>query len=159
MTKRILIVDDENYIRLLLRRTLEELEFSGVEIHLAEDGVTGLAAARALKPDLIFLDLMMPRLTGEEVCAAIVRQLHRRAFSSKEGKTEGSAEWLSRLFFVVGHVAVKLLVHAEGILLLIFVRFNVLTIRWPTAVTAVTTVATVIVWRLPGEAIRCTLRL
>ena len=73
MTKRILIVDDENYIRLLLRRTLEELEFSGVEIHLAEDGVTGLAAARALKPDLIFLDLMMPRLTGEEVCAAIRR--------------------------------------------------------------------------------------
>jgi len=73
MPKRILIVDDENYIRLLLRRTLEELEFSGVEIHLAEDGVTGLAAARALKPDLVFLDLMMPRLTGEEVCAAIRR--------------------------------------------------------------------------------------
>ena len=73
MPKRILIVDDENYIRLLLRRTLEDLEFAGVEIHLAEDGVTGLAAARALKPDLVFLDLMMPRLTGEEVCAAIRR--------------------------------------------------------------------------------------
>lgn len=73
MSKRILIVDDENYIRLLLHRTLEELEFEGVEIHAAADGLAGLEAARALRPDLLFLDLMMPGLSGFEVCTAVRR--------------------------------------------------------------------------------------
>ncbi|MEZ4434782.1 MAG: response regulator [bacterium] len=73
MSKRILIVDDEHYIRLLLHRTLEDLEFEGVEIHAAEDGARGLEMARALRPDLIFLDLMMPGLSGAEVCTAVRR--------------------------------------------------------------------------------------
>ncbi len=73
MTKRILIVDDENYIRLLLHRTLEELELEGVEIHFAEDGEAGLAQARALHPDLLLLDVMMPRMNGIDVCRAIRR--------------------------------------------------------------------------------------
>jgi two-component system, OmpR family, alkaline phosphatase synthesis response regulator PhoP len=71
MTKRILIVDDENFIRLLLRRTLEDFEFEGVEIHVAEDGLTGLEAARSLRPDLLFLDLMMPGMDGLDVCTQI----------------------------------------------------------------------------------------
>mgnify|MGYP001421521550 CR=1 FL=1 len=71
MTKRVLIVDDENFIRLLLRRTLEEFEFEGVEILQAEDGVKGLEVARATRPDLMFLDLMMPGMDGVEVCTAI----------------------------------------------------------------------------------------
>lgn len=71
MTKRVLIVDDENFIRLLLRRTLEEFEFEGVEILQAEDGVKGLEAARAVQPNLMFLDLMMPGMDGVEVCTAI----------------------------------------------------------------------------------------
>ena len=73
MTKRILIVDDENFIRLLLRRTLEELEFEGVELLSAPDGLEGLRMARETKPDLILLDLMMPGMSGEEVCAELRR--------------------------------------------------------------------------------------
>jgi two-component system, OmpR family, alkaline phosphatase synthesis response regulator PhoP len=73
VSKRVLIVDDENYIRLLLHRTLEELELEGVEIHFAEDGVAGLEAAQALRPELIFLDVMMPRMDGMEVCRRIRR--------------------------------------------------------------------------------------
>ena len=73
MAKRILIVDDERNMRLLLHRTLEELELEGVEIHFAEDGVGGLAKARDLKPDLVLLDVMMPGMNGAEVCAAIRR--------------------------------------------------------------------------------------
>ena len=73
MTKRILIVDDENFIRLLLRRTLEELEFEGVELLSASDGIDGLKKAREIRPDLILLDLMMPGLNGEEVCAELRR--------------------------------------------------------------------------------------
>tara|TARA_B100001250_G_scaffold369446_1_gene352919 strand:- start:308 stop:694 length:387 start_codon:yes stop_codon:yes gene_type:complete len=71
MAKRILIVDDENFIRLLLRRTLEDFEFEGVEIHVAEDGLKGLEATRTLKPDLLFLDLMMPGMDGLQVCTEI----------------------------------------------------------------------------------------
>lgn len=73
MPKRILIVDDDAHIRLLLRRTLEELELEGVLIDVAEDGVEGLEKARALKPDLIFLDVMMPRMNGTDVCKHIRR--------------------------------------------------------------------------------------
>ncbi|MEE2757806.1 MAG: response regulator [Myxococcota bacterium] len=68
MSKNVLIVDDENYIRLLLRRTLEDFEFAGVEIRMASDGQAGLDAARERRPDLMFLDLMMPTMDGHQVC-------------------------------------------------------------------------------------------
>lgn len=71
MAKRILIVDDETFIRLLLHRTLEDLEMEGVEIHFAEDGLSGLEMARRLHPDLVLLDLMMPGMDGAAVCRAI----------------------------------------------------------------------------------------
>ena len=78
MNKRILIVDDENYIRLLLRRTLEEFEFEGVILDVAEDGLQGLEAARAHKPDLVFLDLMMPHMDGVGLCRALRADEHLR---------------------------------------------------------------------------------
>ncbi len=71
MNKKIVIVDDENFIRLLLHRTLEEFEFEGVEIHLADDGQSGLDMIRTQRPDLVFLDLMMPGLDGSQVCMAV----------------------------------------------------------------------------------------
>ncbi len=71
MSKRILIVDDEHFVRLLLHRTLEDLEDEGVEIHFAEDGRAGLEKVRALEPDLLLLDVMMPHMNGAEVCTAV----------------------------------------------------------------------------------------
>ncbi len=73
MSRRILIVDDENFVRRLLQHTLEELAPSGVEIHFAEDGGAGLARAQALRPDLVLLDVMMPVMNGIDVCRAIRR--------------------------------------------------------------------------------------
>ena len=69
--KKVLIVDDENFIRLLLSRTLEDFEFEGVQILLAETGEQGLELALAHTPDLVFLDLMMPGIDGLEVCRRI----------------------------------------------------------------------------------------
>ncbi len=69
--KTVLIVDDENFIRLLLSRTLEDFEFEGVKILMAETGEKGLELALAQAPDLIFLDLMMPGLNGLQVCEKI----------------------------------------------------------------------------------------
>jgi DNA-binding response OmpR family regulator len=66
----ILIVDDEPPILDLVRFTLEDAEVRVVE---ASDGVEALALARRLRPDLILLDVNMPRLDGLEACRQIRR--------------------------------------------------------------------------------------
>ena len=71
MGKKILIVDDEVHIRALLEQALEDLEDIGVELLSARDGEEGLQYARDEKPDLMFLDVMMPKKNGHEVCETI----------------------------------------------------------------------------------------
>ena len=71
MNKKILIVDDEVHIRTLLEQSLEDLEDAGVEIFLAREGEEGLRFAKEEKPDLMFLDIMMPKKNGYEVCEEI----------------------------------------------------------------------------------------
>jgi two-component system alkaline phosphatase synthesis response regulator PhoP len=66
--KRILIVEDEAHIRLLIEQTLEDLEDAGVELLSAADGAQGLDLIRAKHPDLVLLDVMMPVMDGFEVC-------------------------------------------------------------------------------------------
>ena len=63
-TPRILIVDDEKHIRTLLREQLEEAGYSIVE---AQNGREAIQLARAERPDLIILDILMPGLDGFEV--------------------------------------------------------------------------------------------
>lgn len=64
----ILIVDDEAHIRMLIQQTLEELEDEGVELMTAGNGEEALAAIEATKPDSVFLDVMMPKVSGFDVC-------------------------------------------------------------------------------------------
>ncbi len=71
MAKKILIVDDEVHIRALLEHALEDLEDEGVELLFAKDGDEGLKAIKKEKPDLIFLDIMMPKMNGYDVCREI----------------------------------------------------------------------------------------
>ena len=66
----ILVVDDEAPIVDLVRFTLEDADVRVVE---ASDGAAALDLARRIKPDLVLLDVHMPRLDGLEVC----RQLRR----------------------------------------------------------------------------------
>ena len=68
MSLKILIVDDEVHLRTLLHQTLEELEDEGVELHTATNGEEALAAIQTLQPNLVFLDVMMPKLSGFDVC-------------------------------------------------------------------------------------------
>lgn len=74
MSKKILIVDDEPHIRLLLEQTLEELEDEGVELLTADNGETALETIKAEKPQLVFLDVMMPKMNGFDVCQAVKRE-------------------------------------------------------------------------------------
>jgi two-component system, OmpR family, alkaline phosphatase synthesis response regulator PhoP len=71
MSKKVLIVDDEVHIRALLEQTLEDLADAGVELLVAQDGEEGLQYVQEEKPDLVFLDVMMPKLNGYQVCAHI----------------------------------------------------------------------------------------
>ncbi len=73
---KILIVDDESHIRLLIEQTLEELEDAGVEIMTSDNGADALETIKAEKPNLVFLDVMMPRMNGFDVCQTVKRQLN-----------------------------------------------------------------------------------
>jgi two-component system alkaline phosphatase synthesis response regulator PhoP len=65
---RVLIVDDEPDIVELLKYNLEK---EGYEVKTASDGEKGVSAAREFCPDLILLDIMMPKLDGVEACRRI----------------------------------------------------------------------------------------
>jgi two-component system, OmpR family, alkaline phosphatase synthesis response regulator PhoP len=75
MEKKILIVDDEPHIRMLIEQTLEELEDEGVEFLAAENGEVALEMIRQENPQLVFLDVMMPRMNGMEVCRKVKKEL------------------------------------------------------------------------------------
>ncbi len=63
--KKILVVEDD----LVSQRVVSvRLEISGYKVITAEDGEEGLKKAREEKPDLLILDLMMPKMNGYEVC-------------------------------------------------------------------------------------------
>jgi len=71
MSQKILIVDDEPHIRLLIEQTLEELEDEGVELLTASNGEEALAIIQEERPELVFLDVMMPKMNGYDVCKAV----------------------------------------------------------------------------------------
>lgn len=75
MAKKLLIVDDEPHIRLLLEQTLEELEDQGVELLTADNGEDALETITSEKPNLVFLDVMMPKMNGFDVCHKVKNEL------------------------------------------------------------------------------------
>ncbi len=68
VSSRVLIIEDEKDIVRLLKYNLEK---EGYTVLSAHDGEAGLALAKKEKPDLILLDLMLPKLDGMQVCRAI----------------------------------------------------------------------------------------
>lgn len=65
---KILIVEDEEHIQELLRFNLQN---NGYDVLLASDGLQGLTMAREHQPDLMLLDLMLPKMDGLDVCRAV----------------------------------------------------------------------------------------
>ena len=106
-TRRVLIVDDSETIR---RSAEIFLRMTGLEVILANDGFDALAKICDFNPDLILVDIMMPRLDGYQLCQ-IVRQHPAYAktpvvmLSSKDGvfdrargRIAGSDEYLTKPF-------------------------------------------------------------
>jgi len=75
MENKILIVDDEAHIRMLIEQTLEELEDEDVNFLTADNGEDALDIICSEKPQLVFLDVMMPRMNGMEVCRRVKKEL------------------------------------------------------------------------------------
>ena len=74
MPKTVLIADDSASMRLAVRILLEG-RYAELSVHDAVDGVDAIETARALKPDLILLDLAMPRLNGAEAAVVLKNSL------------------------------------------------------------------------------------
>ena len=75
MENKILIVDDEAHIRMLIEQTLEDLEDEGVIFFKAENGEEAFEIIQSEKPQLVFLDVMMPKMNGMEVCRRVKKEL------------------------------------------------------------------------------------
>jgi DNA-binding response OmpR family regulator len=71
MQRKILIADDEPHLRSLIQQALEDLEDDGVELLTASNGEEALDTIQAEEPDLVFLDIMMPKKSGFDVCQAV----------------------------------------------------------------------------------------
>ncbi len=70
-----MIVDDEAHIRMLIEQTLEDLEDDGVEFLTAENGEVAIEIIQEERPQLVFLDVMMPKMNGMEVCRRVKKEL------------------------------------------------------------------------------------
>ena len=111
MPPKILIADDEAYIRLLLVQTLEEIEEQGVDLLTAEDGQAALDLIRTQAPDLVFLDVMMPCMNGFEVCRAaraleprepapyiVILTAKGQEYDRKQGEESGADLFMTKPF-------------------------------------------------------------
>jgi len=104
---RILVADDEIHIRTLLKITLEMV---GYEVDVAADGQEALERIAVQVPDLILLDIKMPKLNGWQVCEKIKNDDKTRsvpiimvtAFGQKEARQRsfdlGADEFISKPF-------------------------------------------------------------
>jgi DNA-binding response OmpR family regulator len=71
LTFKVLIVDDEDLTRVLLSQVLERLHLDNLEILLAEDGEEAIRLASDERPDLILLDVLLPKVNGYDVCRQV----------------------------------------------------------------------------------------
>lgn len=106
----VLIVDDEQHIRLLIEQTLEELEDEGVELLTAVDGEQAVDVVRNQPPDLVFLDVSMPKMDGFDVArtikadpalsgtTVIMLTARGQAVDREEGIAAGADEYLTKPF-------------------------------------------------------------
>ena len=104
---KVLVIDDSNTIRRSAELFLRQ---AGYDVILAEDGFDALAKISDYKPQIIFVDIMMPRLDGYQTCALIKQNPHLKStpvimLSSKDGvfdrargRLAGSDEYLTKPF-------------------------------------------------------------
>lgn len=104
---KVMVIDDSNTIR---RSAEIFLNQAGCQVILAEDGFDALAKITEHLPDVVFVDIMMPRLDGYQTCSLIKKNAHFSAtpvvmlsskdglFDKARGRMVGSNEYLTKPF-------------------------------------------------------------
>ena len=104
---KVMVIDDSNTIR---RSAEIFLKQGGHQVLLAEDGFDALAKLSDFKPDLVFCDILMPRLDGYQTCAIIKRNAEYASvpvimlsskdglFDKARGRMVGSQDYLTKPF-------------------------------------------------------------
>jgi two-component system, OmpR family, response regulator MprA len=102
---RILVVDDDRAVRQSLRRSLI---FNGYDVNVAADGVEALERIERQRPDLVLLDVMMPRMGGLETCQRMREQgcttpvllltAHDGVTARDDGLAAGADDYLPKPF-------------------------------------------------------------
>ena len=104
---KVLVIDDSNTIR---RSAEIFLKQGGHEVLLAEDGFDALAKINDFRPDMIFCDILMPRLDGYQTCAIIKKNVNFSSipvvmlsskdgvFDKARGRMVGSQDYLTKPF-------------------------------------------------------------
>lgn len=77
MTIQILLVDDEPHVIRLMRLKLEQ---HGFQVNTASNGEDALNKIRLSPPDILLTDIQMPKMTGEQLCKTIQKELPDREF-------------------------------------------------------------------------------
>ena len=118
MAKKILLIEDEE---LLLGLLQERLKKEGYEMYIAKDGLEGLAAMRRVKPDLLLLDIVMPKLGGYEVMQEMNKDKELKSIpviiisnsgqpvEIEEAKKLGAKDWLIKVEFDPEEVLAKVI--------------------------------------------------
>ena len=104
---KVMVIDDSNTIRRSAEIFLNQV---GCEVILAQDGFEALAKIADHQPDVVFVDIMMPRLDGYQTCSLIKRNSRYRAtpvimlsskdglFDRAKGRLVGSDQYLTKPF-------------------------------------------------------------
>ena len=123
MAEKILIVEDDRHIVALVRYILER---EGYQVQVARDGVEGLEIARVFLPDLVVLDLNMPRMDGVEMCRrlkgeqdplVIFLTVHTERAAMARGYRAGADDYMVKPFELedlLAHVKALLAKRASG---------------------------------------------
>jgi len=107
MAKKIMVVDDEPYIARVIKFKLEQ---EGYTVISANDGQSGLQKIKEEKPDMVLLDVMMPGLSGYEVCQKIKQDAELAGIpvviltakgqerDREQGLTMGASDYITKPF-------------------------------------------------------------
>ncbi|MBR8831511.1 MAG: Alkaline phosphatase synthesis transcriptional regulatory protein PhoP [Chroococcopsis gigantea SAG 12.99] len=111
MDKKVLIADDEPNILILMEQALEKLEEDhNIELIMANNGKDALKIIIDEKPNLVFLDIMMPKMSGLDVCQAVKKDLNLadiyiviltakgQEFDRRDGLAKGADLYMTKPF-------------------------------------------------------------
>lgn len=110
MKGKILICDDEAHIRRLIEQSLEDLEDEGIEIFVTSNGEEAISRIEESHPDLIILDVMMPKLNGFDVCQRVKNDARLRSafvmlltakgqeYDRQQGERVGADRYMTKPF-------------------------------------------------------------